>query len=479
MRGDPLVLCRQGRPPGPRRVDRAPSPACICLGPRAPVVEWAVIRPSAREPDLGPGSRRPTPAALGLTLALSVCKPPSGRRRVRGEPPPPRGPHSMSRVCRDPYCLLPARGPPGGGPARDASRLVWRLPRLSPSVLAQRVCVSPSRVHVIDVSPVVQWGLPGSGLGGLPAGWWFGCRLAGPLARKSLTALCRGQGPLPLNAQKMPAVQEAHSPRAGRLPWNRRGGALPDHTLPAPGWRWRRGPSLRSVGSPSRPQQPGPRGRAPRQQGPRRGVSHPVAGELPVQRKEGTLSQARALPLRHNAERKTPRWRGSGQWSLESGGTASGVLGPGAPEHTSLTHSLPRQADPDSLSLQRSWDSTPPTPCSEIPSGLSRLDHPLDRGVDARGTGSSLGSPYPLNPLQSKAKAKASWHEPLFLPTAPSRRGPACGPQEPHGCHWAGREGCRQEEQLRLGLAQRRGHVRPGPAQPRAPSGPRTARGQV
>ena len=197
MRGDPLVLCRQGRPPGPRRVDRAPSPACICLGPRAPVVEWAVIRPSAREPDLGPGSRRPTPAALGLTLALSVCKPPSGRRRVRGEPPPPRGPHSMSRVCRDPYCLLPARGPPGGGPARDASRLVWRLPHLSPSVLAQRVCVSPSRVHVIDVSPVVQWGLPGSGLGGLPAGWWFGCRLAGPLAHKSLTALCRGQGPLP------------------------------------------------------------------------------------------------------------------------------------------------------------------------------------------------------------------------------------------------------------------------------------------
>lgn len=66
----------------------------------------------------------------------------------------------------------------------------------------------------------------------------------------------------------------------------------------------------------------------------------------------------------------------------------------------------PRQADPNSLSLQQSWASTPPpTPCSETPSGLSRLDHPLDGGADAQGTGSSLGSPYPLNPLRSKAKA--------------------------------------------------------------------------
>lgn len=30
---------------------------------------------------------------------------------------------------------------------------------------AQRVCVSPSRVHVINVSPVVQRGLPGVGTG--------------------------------------------------------------------------------------------------------------------------------------------------------------------------------------------------------------------------------------------------------------------------------------------------------------------------
>ena len=101
-------------------------------------------------------------------------------------------------------------------------------------MVAQRVCVSPSRVHVIHVSPVVQRGLRGSGLGGLPAGWWSGCGLAGSLASGSLTALCRGQGPLPLNAQKTPAFQGAHSPWAGRLPWNWRGGALPGHTDPCP-----------------------------------------------------------------------------------------------------------------------------------------------------------------------------------------------------------------------------------------------------
>ena len=49
--------------------------------------------------------------------------------------------------------------------------------------------------------------------------------------------------------------------------------------------------------------------------------------------------------------------------------------------------------------------------------GSEQLDVDGAAGVEAggaRGTGSSLGSPYPLNPLQSKAKAKASWHEPLF-----------------------------------------------------------------
>ena len=55
--------------------------------------------------------------------------------------------------------------------------------------------------------------------------------------------------------------------------------------------------------------------------------------------------------------------------SLESGGTASGVSGPGAPGRTSLTQSLPRQADPDSLSLQRSWASTP-HPARRFPVGF-------------------------------------------------------------------------------------------------------------
>lgn len=80
MRGDPLVLRRQGRPPGPRRVDHAPSPACICLGPRAPVVEWAVIRPSAREPDLGPGSRCPHPCRPG-THTCPFCLQASVRKK--------------------------------------------------------------------------------------------------------------------------------------------------------------------------------------------------------------------------------------------------------------------------------------------------------------------------------------------------------------------------------------------------------------
>lgn len=80
VRGDPLVLRRQGRPPGPRRVDHAPSPACICLGPRAPVVEWAVIRPSAREPDLGPGSRCPDPCRPG-THTCPFCLQASVRKK--------------------------------------------------------------------------------------------------------------------------------------------------------------------------------------------------------------------------------------------------------------------------------------------------------------------------------------------------------------------------------------------------------------
>lgn len=181
-----------------------------------------------------------------------------------------------------------------------------------------------------------------------------------------------------------------------------------------------------------------------------------------MQRREGNYRR----PQRHDAARESLRWsRGR---SLESGGTASGVSGPGAPGRTSLTHSLPRQADPDSLSLQRSWASTP-QPRSEIPRGLSRLRRPLDHRAGAQGTGSSLGSPYPLNPLQSKAKAKPSQHEPLCLPTAPSRRGPAPGPRGPRGHHWAGGEGCRQEEQLRLRLARPQGHVRPAPTHPRGP----------
>ena len=227
------------------------------------------------------------------------------------------------------------------------------------------------------------------------------------------------------------------------------------------------------MSSPSRPQQPGPRGHAPRQQCPRAGCFSPGRWRVTSAEKGGDPLAGPGSATKARRRTQTAGMAGVGVWSLESGGTASGVSGPGAPERTSLTHSLPRQADPDSLSLQRSWASTPPTPHSEIPSGLSRLDHPLDTGADAWGT-----EGYPLNPLRSKAKA--SWHEPLFLPTVPSRRGPARGPQEPHGRHRAGGEGCRQEEQLRLGLAQRRGHVRPGPAQPRAPSGPRTAaRGQV
>lgn len=152
VRGDPLDLCRQGRPPGPRRVDRAPSPACICLGPQAPVVGWAVVRPSAREPDLGPGNRCPHPRHPGTHTPLSVCKPPSGRRRVRGEPH--RHPVALTRcpecvetctACTVLSLLGVLRGRPSPGRVPSQCDVCPASPRLwSPSVSASPRVVSMS-----------------------------------------------------------------------------------------------------------------------------------------------------------------------------------------------------------------------------------------------------------------------------------------------------------------------------------------------
>lgn len=195
----------------------------------------------------------------GTHTPLSVCKLPSGRRRVRGDrclshPLHARLWPSASSLKRAVtlYCLLPARGPVGGPapgllPFQSVTPAPPRPSRLwCPSVF----CVSPSRVYIIvtvgTLHPVTAGPAWVGGAGSL-RGCWPGRRPAGSLANGPLSALCRGwRLPPPFSSRKPPhpALQEACSTCAGRLPlsWGQLQGHAAPRPCPRPAWRRRTQP---------------------------------------------------------------------------------------------------------------------------------------------------------------------------------------------------------------------------------------------
>lgn len=244
---------------------------CVPAHPRVP-------EPGVRVVGSPPPARQ---RRHGTHTPLSVCKLPSGRRRVRGDRclSHPLHAHlwpsasSLKRAVTL-YCLLPARGPVGGpAPGLFPFQSVTPAPPL-PSVVPQRVLRLPkSCLHhrnCGDPAPCHSWACLGRG-GRQPP--WLLARTQASRVPGPLSALCRGwRLPPPFSSRKPPhpALQEACSTCAGRLPlsWGQLQGHAAPRPCPRPAWRRRTQPLCREQLHQPLPQQ-------------RHiwGVSHLVAGD--------------------------------------------------------------------------------------------------------------------------------------------------------------------------------------------------------
>lgn len=149
----------EGRPrcPGPQKA--ADGTSCPPDAPPARI--WAACA-EGRVRSGGPAPRPRQVLPSGTHAPLSVCKLPSGRRRVRGEPESvcsPR-PHALrgtpsvavgvASLCAVTPCCVPRAGPaPGHGPVQSVAS-ASRFPSVSPSVSR----ISPETCpHLVTVKP--------------------------------------------------------------------------------------------------------------------------------------------------------------------------------------------------------------------------------------------------------------------------------------------------------------------------------------